>query len=64
MTPVQELLQKAVAVGASDLHLTVAAPPVVRARGRLAPLEGYEPVTRGSLWRYAGGGQENNAGRT
>src|SRR5438445_7586883 len=30
---------------ASDLHLTAGAPPMVRVRGRLAPLEGYPTLT-------------------
>src|SRR5688572_19868968 len=30
---------------ASDLHLTAGAPPSVRVRGRLAPLEGYPELT-------------------
>src|SRR5436309_11542799 len=30
---------------ASDLHLTAGAPPMVRVRGRLTPLEGYPALT-------------------
>jgi twitching motility protein PilT len=30
---------------ASDLHITVGAPPMIRARGRLTPLEGYPVLT-------------------
>jgi twitching motility protein PilT len=30
---------------ASDLHLTVGAPPMVRVRGRLTPMEGYPTLT-------------------
>jgi len=30
---------------ASDLHLTAGAPPTLRVRGRLQPIEGYEPLT-------------------
>jgi twitching motility protein PilT len=30
---------------ASDLHLTAGAPPMVRVRGRLAPMEGYPTLT-------------------
>jgi twitching motility protein PilT len=40
-----EILQKVVEGGASDLHLTVGSPPVVRRDGRLTPLPGYEPLT-------------------
>ena len=34
-------LRAALAAGASDLHLTVGAPPTVRVDGALEPLEGY-----------------------
>src|SRR6476660_5016432 len=30
---------------ASDLHLTAGAPPMVRVRGRLSPLDGYQTLT-------------------
>jgi twitching motility protein PilT len=30
---------------ASDLHLTAGAPPTIRVRGRLTPIEGYAPLT-------------------
>jgi twitching motility protein PilT len=40
-----DLLLDVVARNASDLHVTAGAPPMVRARGRLTPLEGY-PVLR------------------
>src|SRR3954465_4031123 len=36
-----DLLLDVVARRASDLHLTAGAPPMVRVRGRLTPLEGY-----------------------
>jgi len=36
-----DLLLDVIARRASDLHLTAGAPPMVRARGRLTPLEGY-----------------------
>src|ERR1700722_16815247 len=29
---------------ASDLHLTAGAPPMIRIRGRLTPIEGYGPL--------------------
>lgn len=41
---IQSLLQKTVEQGASDLHLTVGAPPVTRVRGDLAPIAGTEPL--------------------
>ena len=40
-----DLLRHVLSVGASDLHLTVAAPPTVREAGRMAPVPGYEPLT-------------------
>jgi len=36
-----DLLMDVIARNASDLHLTAGAPPMVRVRGRLTPLEGY-----------------------
>ena len=38
------LLEQTVAAGASDLHVTVGAPPAVRVRGRLRPLEDGSPL--------------------
>lgn len=46
---IEELLRRAVACGASDLHLTVAAPPMIRVNGDLRPLEGFEPLTVAAL---------------
>src|ERR671937_1010272 len=40
---IDDLLQQTVALGASDLHITVGTPPAVRVRGHLARLEGVEP---------------------
>src|SRR5437660_7195142 len=40
-----EVLLEVVDRRASDLHLTAGAPPMVRARGRLAPMEGYPVLT-------------------
>src|SRR4051794_29534433 len=42
---IDDLLERMVALSASDLHLTVAAHPVVRVRGRLEPLQDIEPLT-------------------
>jgi twitching motility protein PilT len=38
------LLREAISREASDLHLTVPAPPLVRIRGELTPLDGFEPL--------------------
>jgi len=46
-----EVLQKMFAAGASDLHLTVGAPPMMRLSGDLTPLEGYPPIEGESLRR-------------
>jgi twitching motility protein PilT len=40
---IDDLLSQTVALGASDLHITVGTPPAVRLRGHLARLEGFEP---------------------
>jgi twitching motility protein PilT len=41
-----EILLQVVDRRASDLHLAAGAPPTLRIRGRLTPLEGYEPLTQ------------------
>ena len=42
MTPsIKELLTKANKEGASDLHIVVGAPPMIRVHGGLEPLPGY-----------------------
>jgi twitching motility protein PilT len=41
---IDELLEQCVALGASDLHITVGSPPVVRVRGELEALEGADPL--------------------
>lgn len=46
-----DALRAMVALGASDLHLTVASPPMVRLDGALQPLEGYEEFDSESLQR-------------
>jgi len=46
--PVPELLEVMLERGASDLHLTVGAPPTVRLHGDLIRLEEYP------CWRAAG----------
>ncbi len=39
---IDELLEQCVALGASDLHVTVGSPPVVRVRGELEALDGAD----------------------
>jgi len=41
---IDTLLERGVAAGASDLHITVGAAPAVRVRGQLAQLEGFAPL--------------------
>jgi twitching motility protein PilT len=40
-----EVLKQTVDANASDLHLTVGLPPVIRIRGDLSPIEGYPNLT-------------------
>lgn len=42
---IDKYLLDAMRLNASDLHITVAVPPMVRINGQLQPLEGYEPLT-------------------
>jgi twitching motility protein PilT len=49
--PITELLEIVVDRGASDLHLTSGAPPVVRLKGVLARLENYAPLEPDQLQR-------------
>ena len=42
---IQEMLQKLVKSGSSDLHLRVGEPPIIRKSGEMQRLEGYEPLT-------------------
>ncbi len=44
---IDELLRKAVESDASDLHITVEAPPMVRVHGHLKPLEGFGKLGAG-----------------
>jgi len=46
-----DVLTRMVDAGASDLHLTSSAPPMVRLAGALQPLEGFAPVDGESLRR-------------
>jgi twitching motility protein PilT len=40
-----QLLERMVALGASDLHLTVGTPPAVRIRGEVQRLDDFDPLT-------------------
>lgn len=40
-----DIITKVVERGASDLHITAGAPPTLREKGALKPLEGYRPLT-------------------
>ncbi|MGK2879132.1 MAG: type IV pilus twitching motility protein PilT [Solirubrobacterales bacterium] len=40
-----DIITKMVERGASDLHITAGAPPTLREKGTLTPLEGYSPLT-------------------
>jgi twitching motility protein PilT len=42
---VEEIARKAMEKGASDIHLTVSRPPIVRIHGKLQIMEEYEPLT-------------------
>ena len=46
-------LRKAVELGASDVHLKVPLPPVIRANGVLAPIKGMERLTPDEIKRVA-----------
>jgi twitching motility protein PilT len=47
----QHALHQVVELGGSDLHLKVPAPPLVRIRGTMTPLEGEEPLAPGDTER-------------
>ena len=47
------VLRKAVEMGASDVHLKVPLPPVTRVNGVLAPLKGEERLTPDEIRRVA-----------
>lgn len=46
MPTVDDFLKKAIALNGSDLHITVAVPPMVRVNGVLMPLEGCEALNQ------------------
>jgi twitching motility protein PilT len=47
-----DLLRRAVEAGASDIHLKLDRPPMLRRDGAVAPLEGVEPLTEADLDAY------------
>src|SRR5713226_1712141 len=61
---IDELLEHMVARNASDLHVTVGTPPVIRVRGELERLEEYAPLTpedsQGLLYRILSSEQQKN----
>jgi twitching motility protein PilT len=64
LTSIDDLLEQMVALGASDLHITVASPPAFRIRGHIHRAEGYEPfdsdMTRSLLYRILSSEQQKN----
>jgi len=62
LTSIDDLLEQMVALGASDLHVTVASPPCFRKRGHIVRAEGYENLdaddTRGLLYRILSSEQQ------
>ncbi len=50
-----DLLRRAVATGASDIHLKLGRPPMVRRDGAVTALEGTEPLTEEDLDAYVRG---------
>jgi twitching motility protein PilT len=62
LTSIDDLLEKLVELGGSDLHISVGSPPAVRKRGHIDRLEGYEPLTsddtRGLLYRILSSEQQ------
>src|SRR5882757_18791 len=47
-----DLLRRSVDAGASDIHLKLDRPPMLRRDGSVAPLEGVEPLTEADLDAY------------
>src|SRR3954451_3588611 len=64
LTSIDDLLEQMVAIGASDLHITVASPPAFRKRGHIVRAEGYESFTadetRALLYRILSSEQQKN----
>jgi twitching motility protein PilT len=63
-TSIDDLLEQTVALGASDLHLTIGTPPVARVRGHLQRLDGFEPLdsegTQALIYRILSSEQQKN----
>lgn len=45
MGQIDQYLIEGMKLNASDLHITVGVPPIVRVNGQLIPLQGFEPLT-------------------
>ena len=45
MLSIDDYLRQAILLHSSDLHITVAVPPIVRINGQIMPLEGIAPLT-------------------
>ena len=52
---IDEVLERAVSAGASDVHLKVGSPPIARVDGELRRLEGFEPLRPADTQGYAEG---------
>jgi twitching motility protein PilT len=64
LTSIDDLLEQMVAMGASDLHVTVGSPPAFRKRGHIHRAEGFEPFTaddtRALLYRVLSSEQQKH----
>jgi twitching motility protein PilT len=62
LTSIDDLLEQMVALGASDLHITVASPPAFRVRGHIQRAEEFDLLTaddtRGLLYRILSSEQQ------
>ncbi|MEE8575575.1 MAG: type IV pili twitching motility protein PilT, partial [Thermodesulfobacteriota bacterium] len=45
VSPIDDILKKAVAEGASDVHIKAGLPPILRINGVLAPIKNYERIS-------------------
>jgi len=64
LTSIDDLLEQMVALGASDLHITVGSPPAFRVRGHIARAEGFDAFTsddtRALLYRVLSSEQQKH----
>ena len=64
LTSIDDLLEQMVALGASDLHVTVGSPPAYRVRGHIVRAEGFENFaaddTRALLYRILSSEQQKH----